>query len=323
MNRYSKTLFMLVLALGAPGIRAADDYPSRPIKIIVPFPVGGSGDTTVRKLGAVLGERLGQQIVIDNRPGAGGNIGTAVAAKSPPDGYTLVFILNTTMAVNPHAYANPGYQPLTELAPICISAKYQGILLTRPDSPIQSVAELVRLAKAQPGKLSYASAGAGSPQHLMTERLKQLAGIDLTHVPYKGEAQYFPELISGQVDVAFGYPAATLPQLKAGKLRALAVSSATRLPTLPDVPTMAEAGIGGYDERGWAGYAAPAGTPPERMQKLEQAFQSALRSPEYKAFVDGLGNELVAGSAAEARALIKADYERYGKIVKALGLRVD
>lgn len=323
MSHVIRVLLLCFFSLGANGITAADDFPSKPIKIIVPFPVGGSADIGTRKLGSLLGERLGQQVVIDNRPGAGGNIGTVAAAKSPSDGYTLVFILNTTMAVNPHAYANPGYRPLTDLTPICVSVKYQGILVTRADSPIASVADVVRLAKAQPGKLAYASAGIGSPQHLMTERLKQLAGIDLTHVPYKGEAQYLPELISGQVDVAFGYPAATLSQLKAGKLRALAVSSATRLPTLPDVPTLAEAGVAGYDESGWAGYAAPAGTPPERMQKLEQAFLAALRSPEFKAYVDSLGNELVAAGAAETSALIKTDYERYAKIVQALGLRIE
>jgi tripartite-type tricarboxylate transporter receptor subunit TctC len=301
----------------------ADDFPSKPIKIIVPFPVGGSADIGTRKLGALVSERLGQPVVIDNRPGAGGNIGTAVAAKSPPDGYTLVLILNTTVGVNPHAYANPGFNPLTDLAPICTTVKYQGILVTRTDSPIKTVADLLQQAKAQPGKLSYASAGVGSPQHLMTERLKQSAGIDLAHIPYKGEAQYFPDLLSGQVDVAFGYSAATLPQLKSGKLRALAVSSATRHGALTDVPTLAETGISGYDESGWGGIAAPAATPPERLQKLEQAFLAAMHSPDYHAFVDSVGNVLVAGNAAETGTLLKADYERYGKIVKSLGLRVD
>jgi tripartite-type tricarboxylate transporter receptor subunit TctC len=319
-----KTTFILGAILSAvPDSSAlADDFPTKPIKIIVPFPVGGSADIGARKLGALVSERLGQPVVIDNRPGAGGNIGTATAVKASPDGYTLVLILNTTMGVNPHAYANPGFNPLTDLTPICTTIKYQGILVTRTDSPIRTVADLVRLAKAQPGKLSYASAGVGSPQHLMTERLKQIAGIDLAHIPYKGEAQYFPELLTGQVDIAFGYAAATQPQLKAGKLRALAVSSATRQPALPDVPTMAEAGISGYDESGWAGYAVPARTPPERLQKLEQAFLGAIRSPEFRAFVDSLGYALVAGNAADTNALIKADYERYQKIVQALGLHI-
>jgi tripartite-type tricarboxylate transporter receptor subunit TctC len=313
----------LILLTVLPCESFADDYPTKPIKIVVPFPVGGSADIGTRRLAPLLSQQLGQSVIVENRPGAGGNIGTATVAKSAPDGYTLGFILNTTMAVNPHVYANPGYDPLKELTPIAVSVKYQGILVTRADSPIGSVADLVRSAKAQPGKLSYASAGAASPQHLMTERLKQLAGIDLLHVPYKGEAHYFPDLLAGQVDVAFGYSGATLPQLKAGKLRALAVSSAKRLPSLPDVLTMAEAGIDGYDESGWAGYAVPSGIAPERLQKLSQAFQTALHSPEFVKFVDELGNELVATKPEEAAALIKTDYERYGKIVKALGLRVD
>lgn len=321
-------VFLFFVCMGIlPGVIGrgvlADDFPNKPIKIVVPFPVGGSADVGARKLASLLSQELGQPIVIDNRPGAGGNIGTAAVAKAAPDGYTLLYVLNTTMAVNPHAYANPGYNSLSDLAPLCLSVKYQGILVTRADSPIQSIADLVRLAKALPGKPAYASAGVGSPQHLMTERLKQLAGIDLTHVPYKGEAQYLPELLTGQVDVAFGYSGATLPLLKAGKLRALAVSSATRLSSLPDVPTMAQAGIAGYDESGWAGYAAPAGIPGERLQKLQHAFQTALRSPEFRAYADTLGYELIAGSSEEAAALVKADYERYGKIVKSLGLRVD
>jgi tripartite-type tricarboxylate transporter receptor subunit TctC len=284
----------------------ADDYPSKAIRIVVPSAA-----------------RIGQPVIVDNRPGAAGNIGTAVAAKAPPDGYTIAYLLTTTLCVNPHAYADVGFDPLKDFAPITISRQGQALLAVRSGSPIQSVKDLVSRAKAQPGKLAYASAGVGSPQHLMSERLKRLAAIDLAHVPYKGEAQYLPELVSGQLDVAFIFPAIALPQIEAGKLRALAVSSTQRFPSLPDVPTLAEAGIAGYDEQVWAGYAVPAGTPAARIRRLSEVFNAAQRSQAFISFTESIGGKVLASTPEEAAALIKSDYQRYGKIVKELGLRVE
>lgn len=301
----------------------ADDFPNKAIRIIVPFSAGGSADISTRKIASMAGAKLGQQVIVENRPGAAGNIGTAAAAKAAPDGYTLGYVLLTTMAVNPHIYANAGYDALKDFLPIITSYKGPALLVVPESSPIKSVADLITAAKAQPGKLSYPSGGIGSPQHLFTERLKQLAGIDLAHVPYKGDAQYLPELIAGQLHVSFNFPAAALPHIKAGKLRVLAVSSSKRSPALPDVPTLAEAGVAGYNETVWAGFAAPARTPLEHVRKLNDVLREVLRSPEFVAYLDTLGYEPVADTPEQAAALTKSDYERYGKIVKELGLRVE
>lgn len=327
MSISMKVCLNLILAVVLPTVSIdhalADDFPSKPIRIVLPFSAGGSADISTRKIASMVSQRIGQQVIVENRPGAAGNIGTAAVAKAAPDGYTLAYTLSTTMAVNPHIYANTGYDSLKDFAPIIVSYKGQALLVVPASSAIRSVADLVRAAKAQPGKLSFASGGVGSPQHLFGERLKQLAGIDLTHVPYKGDAQYLPELVSGQLDVAFNFPAAALPHLKAGKLRAIAVSSTKRNPALPNVPTLTEAGIAGYDETMWAGFAAPAGTPPERLRKLHEAFQPVLHSSEFAAYLETIGYEAVGGTPEEAAALIKSDYERYGGIVKALRLRVE
>ncbi len=315
----SSLVFLVALTTNS----LAENFPNKAIKLMMPFPVGGSADVGARKFAPLLSQQLGVPVIVDNRPGAASNIGTALLAKSEPDGHTLGYILTSTMVVNPHIYSNPGFDPLRDFVPITLTVKFQGILLVRAGSPFRSVEDLIRAAKAQPGKLSYASGGAGSPAHLMMERLKQLTGTDLLHVPYKGEAQYYPELLAGQVDVAFGFSASALPQLRSGKLRALGVSAAQRLPSLPEIPTLAEAGVTGYDESMWAGYAAPAGTPPERVRKLQQAFHTVLRSPEWVKFVDELGYEVTPTTSEEAMARLKADYERYGQIVKTLGLRID
>jgi tripartite-type tricarboxylate transporter receptor subunit TctC len=301
----------------------AEDYPSKPIKIIVPFPAGGSADISTRKIASMASAKLGQQVIVENRPGAAGNIGTAIAAKAAPDGYTLAYTVLTTMAVNPHVYSNAGYQALDDFAPIVTTYKGQALLVVPAASPIGSVADLIAAAKAQPGKLSYPSGGIGSPHHLFVERLKQLAGIDLAHVPYKGDGQYMPELLAGQLHVAINFPAASLPHIKAGKLRVLAVTSNQRSKAFPPVPTLAEAGVAGYNETLWAGFAAPARTPPERIRKLNGVLREVLRSPEFVAYLDTLGYEPVADTPEQATALIRSDHERYGKIVKELGLRVE
>jgi tripartite-type tricarboxylate transporter receptor subunit TctC len=301
---------------------SADDFPNKPIKIIVSAQVGGAADISTRKIAALASQRLGQPIIIDNRPGASGNIGTALAAQAAPDGYTLAYFVRTTLTLNPHIYANPGFDTFRDFTPIIVSYRGPALLLVKADSPMRSVTEFIRAAKQAPGKLRYASGGTGGPTYLPMERLKHAADIDLMHVPYKGDAQYLPELANGQVEAAFAYSASALPLVRAGKLRILGVSSAKRFALLPEVPAIAET-VPGYDVTMWSGMAAPAKTPPERLRKIHAALQFALRSAELKTYFDSLGYEAVAGTPEEAAAQLKADYERDGKIAKQLGLRLE
>ena len=302
---------------------AADEYPSKPIRIIVPFPAGTSGDLRTRQLGPHLSQRLKQPIVVENRPGAAGNIGTEAGAKSPPDGYTVVFIYNGTVAINPHLYRDTGFDPLKDLMPLIVSMKTATILVVRPDSPLRSVQDLIAQAKARPGQLTYGTSGPGSVQHLMGERLKKMAGIDLVAIPYKGDAPTLTDLMGGQIDMAFGSPPVTMPLIDGGKLRALAVTSGKRLSILPNVPTIGESGVQGYEEMAWIGYAVPTGTPEVIVKKLHEVFRSAMLTPEYQHFVTQIGAELVASTQEYAAQLMKSDYERYGKIVKELDLKVE
>ena len=249
--------------------------------------------------------------------------GTESGAKSPPDGYTAIFIYNGTVAVNPHLYRDMGFDPRRDLVPVIVMTKSAAILVVNADSPIRSMQDLIAQAKAKPGKLTFGMSGPGSLTHLMGERLKKLAGIDLVPVPYKGDAPALTDLMGGQIDMAFGYPIAALSLVEGGKLRALAVTSAKRLASLPSIPTIAEAGVPGYDETAWAGFAVPTGTPEAIVKKLHEAFRSAMLTPEFKQDVEQLGGELVASTQEYAVQLLKSDYERYGKIVKELGLKVE
>ena len=326
MNRFCIAICLALSALCivmSAQVIAADEYPSKPIRIIVPFPAGGSADLRTRHLAPLIAQRLKQSVIIENRPGAAGNIGTGLGAKSPPDGYTVTLILNTTVAVNPHIYRDAGFDPLKDLVPLIVMVRAAAILVVKADSPIRSVQDLIAQAKARPGKLTYGTSGPGSVQHLMGERFKKMAGIDLVHVPYKGDAPTLTDLMGGQIDMAFGAPPATLPLIESGKLRTLAVTSAKRLSILPNVPTLGESGVPGYDETFWGGFAVPTGTPGIVVKKLHEAFRSAMLAPEYQNFVTQIGAELVASTQEYAVELMKSDYERYGKIVKELGLKVE
>lgn len=302
---------------------AADDYPSKPIRIIVPFPAGASGDLRTRLLVPQLSQRLKQPVIVENRPGAAGNIGTEAGAKSPNDGYTIVLIYNGTVAINPHLYRDAGFDPRKDLVPLIIMITTGTILAVNPDSPIHSVQELITQARAKPGKLTYGTSGPGSLTHLMGERLKKMAGIDLVPIPYKGDAPALTDLMGGQIDMAFGYPLAIRSLIESGKLRALAVTSSKRLLNLPNIPTMAEAGLPGFQEVAWTGFAVPAGTPDTIIKKLHLAFREAMLTPEFKRDTDLSGAELIASTQEYAAQLMKSDYERYGKTVKELGLKLE
>jgi tripartite-type tricarboxylate transporter receptor subunit TctC len=320
----------LGLALGVAGIvlctaaaGAGGEYPSKPIRLIVPFPAGASADLRTRRLAPLVSQRLKQQIVIDNRPGAAGGIGTKLAAKAAPDGYTATYIISTAVAVHPHMYRDAGFDPLKELDLFIVTLRAAPILVVKANSPIRSVRDLISQAKARPGKLTYGTSGPGSPQHLMGERLKKMAGIDIVAVPYKGDAPTLTDLMGGQIDMAFGFPLATMSLINAGKLRALAVTSGKRLPNLPATPTLAESGVPNYDETIWSGFAVPAGTPEKIVRRLHEAFRSAMLTPEFRQEVEQSGAEFVASTQEYAMQLMKSDHERHGTIVKDLNLQVE
>jgi len=301
----------------------ADGFPEKPIRVIVPFPAGTTGDLNVRELAPFVSDRLGQSVIVENRPGAGGSIGSAMVAHSPPDGHTVLFMVSSAVTVYPHLQKTLSFDPVKDLRPLIVTVRAGTIVVVNASSSIQSFKDLIAAAKANPGGLTYASSGPGSVQHVMGERLKKMADIDLLHVPYKGDAPALTDLIGGQVDVAFGFAFATLPHIRSGKLRPLAVTSAKRLSALPDVPTIAESGVQGYSEHVWAGFAVPAVTPRPVVDKLYQAFHSAASLPEYRQLVESRGTESLASTQEEAVALLKTDYERNRRVVKELGLQIE
>ncbi len=311
------------LALAAAGGNAgAQDYPSRPIHLVIPFAAGGMTDIVARVLGQKFSELLKQPIIIDNKPGAASTIGTDYVAKSAPDGYTLAMI-STTHVIGPWLYKNLPYDALKDFAPIAKLIEGPYVLVVNPKVPAKNVAELVALAKAQPGKLDYASSGNGSTQHLTGALFAQLAGVQINHIPYKGSGQAMQDLIGGQVALEFVGIPGILPQLKAGRIRALAVTTAKRSPDLPDVPTMEEAGVKGYVATSWLGLVAPAKTPKNVLLILEQATNKALADPQARKTLAAAGVEVSTGSAAEFEQLLRSEYEKWGKVAAATGATVN
>jgi tripartite-type tricarboxylate transporter receptor subunit TctC len=312
-----------VVLLAAAGVAAAQSYPSKPIRLIVPFAPGGNVDITARAVAPALGEVLGQPIVVENRPGAGGTIGADAAAKSAPDGYTLLMGSNSTVSVAPALYPKNPYDPVRDFAPVSILASVPFVLVVNPSVPAKNVAELIALARAKPDYLSMASAGTGSSNHLVGELFASLTGARLTHIPYKGSGPAQADLTAGQVNVMFDQLTSALPNIKAGKLRALAVTSPTRNPALPDVPTAAEAGIGNFELANITGILAPAGTPPEVIAKLHDACVKVLAMPSVKERLASLGVEPVGSTPAQFAAFIRDDYARWRKVVADANVKVE
>ena len=303
------------LLLLAPAVAAsADDYPAKPIRLIVPFPPGGSNDVVGRLIAKQLGDKLGQQVFVDNRGGAGSMIGTEALSKAAPDGYTLG-IVSIAFAVNPALHKLP-YDPFKSFEPVSILATGPNVLVVNPTLPVNSIAELVALAKKEPGKLNYASAGIGSFQHLGGELFKLEAGVDIVHVPYKGGGPAMPDVIGGHIKIMFSSLIQTTPFIKSGQLRALGIGGSKRSPVFPDVPTIAEAGVPGYAANNWWGILAPAGTPKPIVEKLHQTVQVALQSPEMQQVFAREGAEGVRMSAAEFAVFIKAEIEKWRRVVK-------
>ncbi len=301
---------------------AAPGYPARPIRFIIPFPPGGGTDIVGRLLGQKLSERLGQQIVIDNRGGANAIIGTALAAKAPADGYTLLMALPASVAVNAALYRNLPYDAVRDFAPVIQLTSIVQLLAVHPSFPASSVQELIQLARARPGRITFASSGTGGSSHLAMELFKIMAKVDMVHVPYKGGGPAVNELIAGQVDVYPGTMISILPFVKAGRLRALAVTSARRFPGLPDVPAIGEV-LPGYESTTWQGVLVPKGTPAAVVNRLNREIVAILRLPDIRERLAGDGALPVGGTAADFEALISADILKYAKLIKEAGIRAE
>lgn len=296
---------------------AQQAYPSRPVRIIVPYVAGGNADIFGRTLALKLGEAFKQSFVIENRPGANGGIGTDFVAKSAPDGATLLATASGPIVVNPVLYATVPYDPLKDFAPVAQCAVYQYVLVTLASSPIRNIADLVAAARAKPGAVSYGSTGVGGGNHLAGELLALSTGTQLTHVPYKGSAPALADLLGGQLTFMFDTVITSVPHIRSGKLRAFAVSSAKRASSLPEVPTMQEAGIKGFDISQWNGILAPAGTPRPIVDRLNAEIVKAMHSPEVRERIGTQGgNEIVTGTPEAFAELIRSDLRMYAKLIK-------
>lgn len=312
---------LLALVLAAFGAQA-QGYPDKPVRLIVPFSAGGSSDTISRIIAQKMTLAMGQTFVIENKPGAGGNIGGDLVAKSTPDGYTLLFAAGST-AINVSLYSKMPFDPMKDLDPVIHVCNVTGIRVTHPSVGVASVAELVRLAKDKPGSLNYASAGAGTVIHLAGEMFRSMADVKITHVPYKGSGPALMDLIGGQVQLMFANMPGTLQHVKAGRLKVLAVTSPKRSPLLPDVPTIAETGLTGYQASTWFGVFAPAGTPREVVAKLNAEFNKALSSPELTEHLRLEGAEAVGGTPEEFRTFVRGEIERWAPVVKSAGVKAN
>ena len=309
----------------APGLSIAQaDYPNKPIKLIVGFAPGGSTDIVARIVAQRLGERLGQNVIVDNKAGAGGTIGADLTAKSAPDGYTLTLGTTSTHAIAAGAYSKLPYNPVADFTQISLVAITPYLLVVNPQVKATTLAEFVTLAKSQPGKLNYASAGNGTATHLAMEMLKDAAGIDLAHIPYKGNAQSDAAIIGGEVQAVFGSMPALLQNTKANKVRPLAVGTTARSPALPDVPTVAEQGYPGFEAALWLGIMGPANMPRGIVDRLHKEISAIVATPEFKAAMDANGAEpLASKSADEFREMLRGQVAKYVKITKAIGIKLD
>jgi tripartite-type tricarboxylate transporter receptor subunit TctC len=312
------TMALALIGPGAPA--AAAGFPDHPVRIVVPFPAGGSNDVVARFLAMKLYEVWGQQVIIDNRAGAGGNIGAEMVARSAPDGYTLLLTAPPPLVVNQSLYPHLEFDPIADFAPVALVASVQIVLAVNPEVKATDVRGLIALAKATPGKLNFGSSGYGSTNHLAGELFKKLAGIDIVHVPYRGAAPAMNDLVSGQILILFDNMPAVRPQAQAGTIRPLAVAGAARSPLLPDVPTMAEAGVAGFEASSWFGLVAPAKTPPDAMKILTETVAKVLRDPDLAKKLADVGAEPGSLSGGEFGAYLHTEADKWGKLIKDAGV---
>ncbi len=319
---------IIALAAGAmlvlvPALGAAQSWPSKPIKWIVPFAPGGTTDILARTVGEKLTIALGVPVIIENKPGAGGGVGAEIVAKSAPDGYTIMGGTISTHAINASLYKSLPYDPVKDFVPITLIARVPNMLVVNPDVPAKDVKELIALLKANPGKYTFASSGNGTSQHLSGELFKSMAGVDMQHIPYKGSPPALQDVVGGQVTMTFDNITTAWPLAKAGKLRPLAVTTAKRSSIAPDVPTLAESGLPGFEVGSWQGVFAPAGTPAPIVKRLNAEIVKILHMPEVNERLAGLGAEIVADSPEEFAALVKAEVVKWAEVVKQSGAKVD
>jgi tripartite-type tricarboxylate transporter receptor subunit TctC len=316
-------LVAAVVAL-VPQFAAAGDYPEKPIRFIVPYAAGGTTDLLSRAIAQKLSEALGQGVVPDNRPGAGGNVGAEIAAKSPPDGYTMLMAPVSPMAINVTLYGSKmAFNPEKDFAPVTLVAKVPLVVVVNPSVPAKTLLELIALAKSKPGQLNYGSAGNGSSNHLVGEMLKTAAGINMVHIPYRGGGPGMMALVAGQIDVLIGQVPTVTPMVNAGRLRALAVSGAQRSPALPDVPTMAEAGLPGFDATAWYSIVVPAGTPKPIISRLNAELVKILKSPDIRARLVSEGADVETSTPEELGAFVHAEIQKWSKAVRESGTKID
>jgi len=318
-----RCLLIALSFVAALGAAIAQPYPTKPVRLVIPYPPGGGSDTIGRPLAQKMSEGLGQQVVVENRGGANGNIGMEAVARAAPDGYTIVFALSAQLAVNPGLYQKLPYDPVRDYAPITLLGAGGYILVVHPSLPVKSVKELIALAKTRPGQIAYSSSGNGSGGHLAAELLNSMAGIRMLHVPYKGGGPALMDLIAGQVQVLFSTQLASWPHVQSGRIRALAVSTAKRPASLPDLPTVAEAGVPGYDSGVWYGVLAPAGTPREIIMRLNGEIVRVLNHPDYRGLLVNNTIDPIGSTPEQLGQFIKSELVKWAKVVKDAGVRVD
>ena len=313
----------LALAALTPLVALAQAYPSKPVTVVVPWPPGGPSDIAARPMAKGLGDELHQSFIVDNRGGAGGNIGTAMVTKAAPDGYTLLITSSAPIVINPSLYKQMPFDPPKDLAPITNLLRVPLVLAVHPSVPANNLKELIAYIESQKGKIQYASSGNGTPQHLTGELFKSTAKLDMVHVPYKGSAPAITDLIGGHVPIMFDSTIAILPQIKAGKVKAIAITSAKRSAVLPNVPTFAEAGMPGFESYAWYGFFAPAKTPPDVLAKLNAAALKVMKGPEWQKVLAETGSENVGESPEQFAAFTKAEAVKWAKVVKDSGATLD
>ena len=327
MKNRVKSLAMIIcgvaVALFCDPSQAAETYPTKTVQIIVSFAAGGGVDSVARIVAAKLTESLGQPVLVDNRPGASGMIGTDVAAKAPPDGYTLLLGTQTVLVVAPILYGKTTFEPLKLFSSIVLIGSTPLILVTNPALPVKSVKELIALTKAKPGELDFGSGGVGTTPHMAGELFNSMAGIKVVHVAYKGEAPALTDIMGGHLHMMFSNVSAALPYVKAGKLKGLAVSSMERLAAAPGIPTVAESGVPGFEAQTWFGLLAPAGTPPEIVKRLNADVLKALTKPDVKDKLASLGLTIAGSTPERFSAYIKSEYTKWAKVIKDAGIKME
>lgn len=323
MKRLTLAVLCATFALILPATGSAQAFPSKPIRIVCPFPPGGGVDITARAIGLELSKSLGQPVTVENKPGAGGNIAAAEVARSAPDGHTLFLTLNSLHSISPQLYSKLPFDAMKDFAFITPLVAFSNVLIVNPAASAKSVQELIAQAKAQPGKLTYASSGNGTNVHLVGELFRSMAGVEVVHVPYKGSAPALTDMLAGNVTMMFETIPFAISQIKAGKLRPLAVTSARRSPLMPEIPALAESGLPGFDTIAWYGLIAPAATPRDIVMRLNAEAIKGANSKEFRDRMEPLGFEIVTGSPERMAEMLRADAVRWAPVIKAAGVKID